>query len=264
MNDNTSDLKVFSWTGWSRIYFSSLLERLQFLLTSVIFLIWASPLGLFCPVTCLPFPVSTLSCPPSHRMICRFKFFSFCIIYSTVSSPVICTFHPSATSAPRPTQFNPSGRRAELDVFHINKWLPLSCGHYLGYMQILFASIHPCTSCALIRGIKAKTAGRTEGMEWFYFFVLFLLCWFSVGHASYCGTMNINEKVTQKDLHTLNGPLCKYGSTLRFSLFLSLSLSLTQHEIRCSTQYWNLLPENLPSGFLCIVLGNLPNLLPVV
>ncbi|XP_058261997.1 SUN domain-containing protein 1 isoform X2 [Hemibagrus wyckioides] len=28
------------------------------------------------------------------------------------------------------------------------------------------------------------------------------------GHASYCGTMNINEKVTQKDPHTLNGPLC--------------------------------------------------------
>ncbi|XP_026770509.2 SUN domain-containing protein 1 isoform X8 [Pangasianodon hypophthalmus] len=28
------------------------------------------------------------------------------------------------------------------------------------------------------------------------------------GHASYCGTMNVNEKVTQKDPHTLNGPLC--------------------------------------------------------
>ncbi|XP_060795592.1 SUN domain-containing protein 1 isoform X2 [Neoarius graeffei] len=28
------------------------------------------------------------------------------------------------------------------------------------------------------------------------------------GHASYCGTMNVNEKVTQKDLHTINGPLC--------------------------------------------------------
>ncbi|XP_060717996.1 SUN domain-containing protein 1 isoform X6 [Tachysurus vachellii] len=28
------------------------------------------------------------------------------------------------------------------------------------------------------------------------------------GHASYCGTMNVNEKVTQKDPHSLNGPLC--------------------------------------------------------
>lgn len=42
-----------------------------------------------------------------------------------------------------------------------------------------------------------------------------MLCWFSVGHASYCGTMNVNEKVTQKDLHTINGPLCKYTFTLR-------------------------------------------------
>ncbi|XP_058262003.1 SUN domain-containing protein 1 isoform X6 [Hemibagrus wyckioides] len=32
------------------------------------------------------------------------------------------------------------------------------------------------------------------------------------GHASYCGTMNINEKVTQKDPHTLNGPLCSAAS----------------------------------------------------
>ncbi|KAF7705088.1 SUN domain-containing protein 1 isoform X2 [Silurus meridionalis] len=28
------------------------------------------------------------------------------------------------------------------------------------------------------------------------------------GHASFCGTMNVNETVTQKDPHTLNGPLC--------------------------------------------------------
>ncbi|XP_026770508.2 SUN domain-containing protein 1 isoform X7 [Pangasianodon hypophthalmus] len=32
------------------------------------------------------------------------------------------------------------------------------------------------------------------------------------GHASYCGTMNVNEKVTQKDPHTLNGPLCSAAS----------------------------------------------------
>ncbi|XP_053367617.1 SUN domain-containing protein 1 isoform X7 [Clarias gariepinus] len=28
------------------------------------------------------------------------------------------------------------------------------------------------------------------------------------GHASYCGTMNVNETVIQKDTHALNGPLC--------------------------------------------------------
>ncbi|KAF5900662.1 SUN domain-containing protein 1 isoform X6, partial [Clarias magur] len=28
------------------------------------------------------------------------------------------------------------------------------------------------------------------------------------GHASYCGTMNVNETVIQKDPHALNGPLC--------------------------------------------------------
>ncbi|XP_047673181.1 SUN domain-containing protein 1 isoform X9 [Tachysurus fulvidraco] len=32
------------------------------------------------------------------------------------------------------------------------------------------------------------------------------------GHASYCGTMNVNEKVTQKDPHSLNGPLCSAAS----------------------------------------------------
>ncbi|XP_053094791.1 SUN domain-containing protein 1 isoform X10 [Pangasianodon hypophthalmus] len=37
-------------------------------------------------------------------------------------------------------------------------------------------------------------------------------CQLGKGHASYCGTMNVNEKVTQKDPHTLNGPLCSAAS----------------------------------------------------
>ncbi|XP_046709594.1 SUN domain-containing protein 1 isoform X7 [Silurus meridionalis] len=32
------------------------------------------------------------------------------------------------------------------------------------------------------------------------------------GHASFCGTMNVNETVTQKDPHTLNGPLWSAAS----------------------------------------------------
>ncbi|XP_060718006.1 SUN domain-containing protein 1 isoform X7 [Tachysurus vachellii] len=37
-------------------------------------------------------------------------------------------------------------------------------------------------------------------------------CHLGKGHASYCGTMNVNEKVTQKDPHSLNGPLCSAAS----------------------------------------------------
>lgn len=137
-------------------------------------------------VTCLLFLVLILSWSQSHRRICTFwsadsnsfvPYYLHSVLSScTVLSPVICTVHPSATSSLRSTQFNPPDRRAELDVFHINKWCSLSCGHYLGYMQILPVCIRPCTSWALIKGIKAKTAGGTEGMEWFFCFVVLVFC----------------------------------------------------------------------------------------
>ncbi|XP_053495499.1 SUN domain-containing protein 1 isoform X2 [Ictalurus furcatus] len=45
------------------------------------------------------------------------------------------------------------------------------------------------------------------------------------GHASYCGTMNVNETVTQKDPHTLNGPLCDDCKEKQTSRTIAVSTS---------------------------------------
>ncbi|XP_017338920.1 SUN domain-containing protein 1 isoform X6 [Ictalurus punctatus] len=45
------------------------------------------------------------------------------------------------------------------------------------------------------------------------------------GHASYCGTMNVNETLTQKDPHTLNGPLCDDCKEKQTSRTIAVSTS---------------------------------------
>lgn len=168
--------KNFSWLGWTLnlLLFSDWL--IDFYLFIYYLFIFPQNWGSCC--SCyfcrLSSPVFHFwcRCYAGHRMVCTkcwFEFFHSVLSSRTASSPDICTFHPSATSPQRPTLFNPSGRRAEHDVFHINKWLALSCGHYLGYMQILPVCIHPFTSWALISGRKGKDCRRNWGNRMIFF-----------------------------------------------------------------------------------------------